>query len=316
VNRLSLRRALVVAAVPTALAGLGLLSVAYAAPHKRLLLVSAHAGYGSFLSQNAADTKDVLVLGNMTGATYESRGHRTRTSAHGAAILLGRRVPFQAVLIVGGAHPRRTAVTVHSVEYLPGFGLSAKVTVENRSGSALLRRRFPGATSRPLSSFRGATLFAAPSGITVNQSGLPTEFCFICDYPVTLEVHSTLPVGSVVYFEPRSSHCASGALDSGATPGHDIIIIRSNPEDQSITAFTAKATGACFTDFSWAKWSFYVVYPGKDPFYQRVYAYLDITQVGPQTYSTSCLETVSTDPLKCRGRAVSSFEHTYISVAR
>jgi len=316
VNALSVLRAVVIAPVLTAIAALGLPNVAGAAPRARLLLVSAHASYGSFQPQNAANTKDVLVLGNMTGATYESRGHRTRTSAHGAAILLGRRVPFQAVLVVGGTDPRRTAVTVHSVEYLPGVGLSANVTIEMRSRSVLLRRRFPGASSRPLSTFHAATLFAAPTGIAVDRSGLPTEFCFVCDYPVTLEVHSTLPVGTVLYFESQSSHCASGALDSKSNPAHDIIIIRSKPEDQSITAFTANATGECFTEFSWAKWAFYAVYPGKDPFFQRVYAYLNISQIAPQTYSTSCLETVSKEPLKCTGRAVSSFEHTHISLTQ
>jgi hypothetical protein len=316
VNRLSVLRAVVMAAILMAIAALGLPNVAGAAPRERLLLVSAQAGYGSFQPQNAGNTKDVLVLSNMTGATYESRGHRTRTSAHGAAILLGRRVPFQAVLVVGGVHPRRIAVTVHSVEYLPGVGLSANVTIEKRSRSVLLRRRFPGASSRPPFTFRAATLFAAPTGITVNRSGLPTEFCFICDYPVTLEVHSTLPVGTVLYFESESSNCAAGALDSKSSPGHDIIIIRSKPEDQSITAFTARATGDCFTQFSWAKWAFYAVYPGKDPIYQRVYAYLNISQIAPQTYSTSCLETVSTEPLKCTGRAVSSFEHTHIRLSQ
>lgn len=303
-------------AVPVALAAGVLPSVAGAARGNRLLLVSARAAYGSFLPQNAAGTKGLLVLGNMTAATYESRGHRTSTSAHGAAILLGRRVPFQAVVVVRGTQSRRTAVTVRSVEYLPGVGLSARVTVENRSRSALLRKRFPGAPSRPLSSFGAAALFAAPSGITVNQFGLPTEFCFVCDYPVILEVHSTLPVGTVLYFEPQSSHCASNPLDSKKSPGHDIVIIRSKPEDQSITAFTAQATGGCFTDFSSAKWAFYAVYPGKDAFYQRVYAYLDISQIGPQVYSTSCTETVSKEPLKCTGRAVSSFEHTHINLSQ
>ncbi len=313
-NRLSLVRAVVMVALPVVVAALGLPSVAGAARPGRSLLVSAHAMYGSFLPSNAAGTKDVLVLGNMTGATYEARGHRTRTSAHAATILLGRRAPFEAVVVVAGAHPRRTAITVRSIEYLPGFGLSAKVKVEKRSQSGLLRRRFPGGLSPPLSSFGRATLFAAPTGINLNQSGLPTDFCLICDYAVTLEIHSTLPTGTVVTFEPEGSHCADDLY--GQKPFRPFFDVTSNPLDDHVSAFTAKATGACFGDFSWAKWQLRVTYPGHDAFYGSAFALLDISQVGPQVYTTSCRALKTAQPLRCSGRAVSGFEHTYISLAQ
>lgn len=310
-NRLSFVRAVVVGAV---LAALGLPSVAGATRQERSLLVSADARYGSFLAQNAADTKDVLVLGDMTGATFKARGHRTRTSAHAATILLGRRVPFEAVVVVAGARPRRTAITVRSIEYLPGFGLSAKVAVEKRSRSRLLRRRFPGAVSPPLSSFGRATLFAAPTGINLNQSGLPTDFCFVCDYPVTLEIHSTLPTGTVVTFEPEGSHCADDLY--GQKPSRPFFDVTSNPLDGHVSAFTAKATGGCFGDFSSAKWQLRVTYPGHDAFFDSAFALLNISQVGPQLYTTSCQALKTKQPLRCSGRAVSSFEHTYISLAQ
>jgi hypothetical protein len=283
--------------------------VADAAPQNRSLLVSAHARYGSFLPQNAARTRAVLVLGNVTRASLAAGAHRISVPAQDATIVLGRGLPFEAVVVVGGAHPRRTAITVNSIQYLPGIGLSATVRVEKRSRSALLRKRFPGAWSPPTPSFRGATLFAAPTRIR----GLPGDFCFICDYPVTLEVHSTLPKDTVVKFDPKDSQCANSLFGSdGLRPYFDVT---ANPVDGDLTAFTAEATGGCFGKPSKASWQIEVVYPGKDKFFEVAWIDLSISQIGPQLYTTSCQTPKQSIHVRCTGRAVSSFEHTHIDLA-
>ena len=92
----------------------------------------------------------------------------------------GRRNPSGTPASGPGAAPDiRGASTirgaeVRSIQYAPPFGLFAHVTVQPRSQSTLLRQRFRGASSPLPLRFARATLFAAPTGLRVSSSGLPT----------------------------------------------------------------------------------------------------------------------------------------------
>lgn len=270
------------AVLAAAFCALVLPSMASAAIPAQPLLVSLQTGSGSFLPQNAAQTQGILVLNGIRGATFTARGRRTGVLGQDAAILLGRRLPDQALLQISGARPRFVALRVRSIQYAPPFGLFAHVTVQPRSQSTLLRQRFRGASSPLPLRFARATLFAAPTGLRVSSSGLPTGAGLrSTSYDVTYTVSSTLRAGTDLDFKVQNSNCAE-SVDSG--PAH----ITYNPQTFQDTAFKAIDSGDCFWKFSEATWAVSVVYPGKHPVYEAAWLYFKINQLGPKLYGTSC----------------------------
>lgn len=288
-----LRRGAVGAGLVIAIAAVGA-TQAMAAPAVRPLLLSAQAPSGAFLPQNAAHTKGILVLNSVTRAMFSARGHRTSVSGSGAAVFLARNQPVQAVVVISGVHPRFVPLSLDSIRYVPGFGLSAQVTVERRSRSAQLRRRFPGASAQPLANFSRATLFAAPTGVRVNDSGLPVAPKRLKNYPVDLQIHSTLPPKTVVEFDPNTSTCANSLYSKS-------VYASTNPQDTKVIGFSAEDTGGCFWTPSEARWYLRIIYPGKSRDYQSAWAYLTTTQVGP-VYVTSCTTPKQSIHVSCKGR--------------
>jgi hypothetical protein len=288
-----LRRGAVAAGLAIAIAAV-VASPGLAAPGVRPLLLSAQAPSGAFLPQNAAHTKGLLVLDRVTRATFSARGHRTSLSGSGAAIFLARNQPVQAVVVISGARPRFVPLSLNSIRYVPGFGLSAQVTVERRSRSAQLRRRFPRASAQPVGNFSRATLFAAPTGVRVNNAGLPVAPKRLKNYPVDLQVHSTLPLGTVVEFDPKSSTCANSLFSKS-------VYASTNPQDTKVIGFTAEDTGSCFWTSSEVRWYLRIIYPGKSRDWESAWAYLTTTQVGP-VYVTTCTTPNQRIHVSCKGR--------------
>jgi hypothetical protein len=288
-----LRRGVVAAGLVITIAAVAA-TQAEAALAVRPLLLSAQTPSGAFLPQNASHTRGILVLNRVTRATFSARGHRTGLSGPGAAIFLARNQPVQAVVVIAGARPRFVPLSLNSIRYVPGFGLSAQVTVERRSRSAQLRRRFPGASAQPLVNFSRATLFASPTGVRVNDSGLPVAPKRLKNYPVDLQIHSTLPPGTVVEFEPNTSTCANSLYSKS-------LYASTNPQDTKVLGFSAEDTGRCFWTPSEARWYLRIIYPGKNRDYQSAWAYLTTTQVGP-VYVTSCTIPKQAIHVSCKGR--------------